>query len=54
LETHIYGYRDAFSAASVSNQQQAEEAVPIIAGFINACSVEQIRLAPEKCTFFLC
>lgn len=39
---------DAFSAASVSNQQQAEEAVPIIARFINACSVEQIRLAPEK------
>ncbi|CAI8594015.1 unnamed protein product [Vicia faba] len=39
---------DAFTAPSSSNQPQAEEVVPIITRFISACSVEQIRLAPEK------
>jgi hypothetical protein len=52
LETYIYDYRDAFIAASVPNQQQAEEVVPIITRFISGCSVEQIWLAPEKCTRF--
>ncbi|KAL5081269.1 hypothetical protein RYX36_009690, partial [Vicia faba] len=39
---------DAFTAPSSLNQPQAEEVVPIITRFISACSVEQIRLAPEK------
>ncbi|XP_004489594.1 COP9 signalosome complex subunit 3 [Cicer arietinum] len=39
---------DAFTATSISNQQAEEGVVPIINNFIHACSVEQIRLAPDK------
>lgn len=52
LEAYVFGHRDAYIAAEVS-EQQPETVVPIIARFISSCSTEQIRLAPDKFTRFL-
>ncbi|XP_057437467.1 COP9 signalosome complex subunit 3 [Lotus japonicus] len=38
---------EAFTSNSIS-KEQAETVIPVITGFVAACSVEQIRLAPEK------
>lgn len=42
--------RDACTSGP-STKEQANEHVLTIARFVNACSTEQIRLAPEKCMF---
>ncbi|THU43989.1 hypothetical protein C4D60_Mb02t02650 [Musa balbisiana] len=47
---HTLGYLfllEAYSSRPISREQD-EKFLPFIAGFINSCSAEQIRLAPEK------
>ncbi|CAL9065640.1 unnamed protein product [Musa banksii] len=47
---HTLGYLfllEAYSSRPISREQD-EKFLPFIVGFINSCSAEQIRLAPEK------